>query len=174
MTSPDPRTRSVAAVLYRGGEVSARRDLLAVEDPLEIRVVTADAPEPRRLSMTMRTPGDDADLAAGFLYTEGIVRSREQIADITCSEDHVRVDLAAGVRLPEAVPKRSFVMTSACGVCGRASLDNLRAQPGPADPGSPPARRHGGPRPAGRAAAGAGDLHRDRRDPRGRPVRPPW
>ncbi|MCY0989121.1 formate dehydrogenase accessory sulfurtransferase FdhD [Nannocystis sp. ILAH1] len=138
MTSPDPRTRPVAAVLHRGGEVSARRDLLAVEDPLEIRIVTADDPEPRRLAMTMRTPGDDADLAAGFLFTEGIVRSREQIAGITCSEDHVRVDLAAGVRLPEAVPKRSFVMTSACGVCGRASLDNLRAQPpGPLTPGLP-------------------------------------
>lgn len=138
MTTPDPRTRPAAAVLYRGDEVSARRDLLAVEDPLEIRVVTADDPEPRRLAMTMRTPGDDADLAAGFLFTEGIVRAREQIADITCSEDHVRVDLAAGVRLPTSVPKRSFVMTSACGVCGRESLDDLRARPpAPLTPGSP-------------------------------------
>ena len=138
MTADDPRIRTVSAVVHRGGQVFARHERLAVEDPLEIRVVSDDDPEPRRLAVTMRTPGDDADLVAGFLYTEGLVTRREQIAGITCSEDHVRVDLAPGVRLPEAVPKRSFVMTSACGVCGRASLDGLRARPaGPLTPGRP-------------------------------------
>lgn len=139
MTTPDPRTHPVAAVLRRGDEVVARDELLAVEDPLEIRVCLADAPDDaQRLSMTMRTPGDDRELAAGFLYTEGIITRREQIAGIHCDVDHVRVDFAPGVRLPEAAPKRSFVMTSACGVCGRSSLDGLRAQPpGPLSPGRP-------------------------------------
>ncbi len=139
MTGPvDPRTRAVAARLWRGGEGSERQELLAVEEPLEIRVRLVGDVEDRRLSMTMRTPGDDAELAAGFLFTEGIVARRGQIVDVVCAEDHVRVDLAAGVRLPEAAPTRSFVMTSACGVCGRSSTQGLRAEPpGPLVAGRP-------------------------------------
>ena len=72
MTLHSPRIRPVAAVLYRGGEALEREDLLAVEDPLEIRVRLADGPDAgeRTLSMTMRTPGDDLELAVGFLCTE--------------------------------------------------------------------------------------------------------
>ncbi|MEZ4453597.1 MAG: formate dehydrogenase accessory sulfurtransferase FdhD [Nannocystaceae bacterium] len=127
----DRRVRGVPAILRRGDQAIARDEQVAVEAPLEIRVraITDGEVEERRLSMTMRTPGDDADLAAGFLLTEGIVRARQQIARITEAEDHVLVDLALGVGLPAAVPQRSFVMTSACGVCGRASTDGLRADP---------------------------------------------
>lgn len=140
MTLHSPRIRPVAAVLYRGGEALEREDLLAVEDPLEIRVRLADGPDAgeRTLSMTMRTPGDDLELAVGFLCTEGIVQRPDQIVDLVADRGHVRVDLAPGVRLPAAAPRRSFVMTSACGVCGRSSLEGLRAEPpGPLEPGRP-------------------------------------
>ncbi|HEY8377842.1 MAG TPA: formate dehydrogenase accessory sulfurtransferase FdhD [Nannocystis sp.] len=132
-----PRIRPVTAVLHRGGEQLEREELLAVEEPLEIRVRLADGDRPEHaLSITMRTPGDDVELAVGFLCSEGIVQRREQIADIACDRAHVRIDLAPGVRLPERAPRRSFVMTSACGVCGRTSLEGLRAQPpGPLAPG---------------------------------------
>lgn len=134
----NPRVRLAAAVLRRGDEVVVREDFLAIEEPLEIRVITDDGAGERRLSMTMRTPGDDEELAAGFLYTEGIVARREQIVGVTRGEGHVVVALAAGVRLPEAAPQRSFVMTSACGVCGRSSTEGLRATPpGPLVAGRP-------------------------------------
>lgn len=134
----DPRTRRVAARLRRGDEVIDRRELLAIEEPLEIRVRLAGAAEERRLAMTMRTPGDDRELAAGFLFTEGVVSRREQIGAVVVGSDHVRVELAAGVVLPAAGPTRSFMMTSACGVCGRSSTEGLRAQPpGPLAAGRP-------------------------------------
>jgi FdhD protein len=134
-----PRIRSVTAVQHRGGQQLEREELLAVEDPLEIRVRLADdGGEERALSMTMRTPGDDAELAVGFLCSEGIVQRPEQITDVVVTRSHVRVDLGPGVRLPERAPRRSFVMTSACGVCGRSSLEGLRAEPpGPLAPGRP-------------------------------------
>ena len=134
----DPRTRRVAARLRRGDEVIDRRELLAIEEPLEIRVRLAGEAEERRLAMTMRTPGDDRELAAGFLFTEGVVSRREQIGAVVVGSDHVRVELAAGVVLPAAGPTRSFMMTSACGVCGRSSTEGLRAQPpGPLAAGRP-------------------------------------
>jgi FdhD protein len=133
-----PRIREVTAVQHRGGQALEREELLAVENPLEIRVRLAGEPEPRSLAMTMRTPGDDAELAAGFLCTEGIAQRRDQLLKIHVDRTHVLVDLAAGVRLPDGAHQRSFVMTSACGVCGRASLDGLRAAPpGPLAAGRP-------------------------------------
>jgi FdhD protein len=125
----DPRTRRVAAQLRRGDEVIDRRELLAIEEPLEIRVRLAGEAQERRLAMTMRTPGDDRELAAGFLFTEGIVSRREHITAVVVGSDHVRVELAAGVQLPEGAATRSFMMTSACGVCGRSSTEGLRAEP---------------------------------------------
>lgn len=134
----DPRTRRVAASLRRGGEVIDRRELVALEEPLEIRVRVSGEVGERSLAMTMRTPGDDRELVAGFLYTEGVVARREQIVGVVVADDHVRVELAAGVKLPATVLARSFVMTSACGVCGRGSMAGLRAQlPGPLVPGRP-------------------------------------
>ncbi len=127
--SDDPRTRLASAVLHRGAEVIVREDHLAIEEPLEIRVHTDDGEGERRLSMTMRTPGDDEELAVGFLYTEGIVQRRAQILGVTREPGAVLVALAAGVRLPASQPQRSFVMTSACGVCGRSSTEGLRATP---------------------------------------------
>lgn len=133
----DPRSRPAPAILRRGDETITREDRLAVEEPLEIRVRPFGGDE-RRLSMTMRTPGDDEDLAVGFLFTEGIIQRRAQVVGVACEATRVVVDLAPGVQLSESGPQRSFVMTSACGVCGRSSLEGLRAElPGPLIAGRP-------------------------------------
>ena len=122
------------------GEPPARRerdDLLATEEPLEIRVVRAgDArrgPIPdaaaHRVSVTMRTPGADFELAAGFLFSEGLVDGPEAIAAIRyCVEGEqqynaVNVVLAPGARFDPADLKRNFYATSSCGVCGKASIE---------------------------------------------------
>ena len=114
-----------------GDAVRERFDRLATEEPLEIRVVTGR--ERRTVAVTMRTPGNDFELAAGFLLAEGVVERREEIRSIRYCVDReldeaqrfnvVNVELAA---LPElAMLDRHFLTTSACGVCGKASLEAL-------------------------------------------------
>ena len=107
------------------------QDLLAVEEPLEIRV------NERAISITMRTPGYDFDLAAGFLFTEGIIAGPEAIARIRLTHsdkrsrangNSVTVDLSAGVEFDFDRLARHFYVSSSCGVCGRTSLDALAAQ----------------------------------------------
>ena len=118
-------------------------DVLAVEEPLEIRVLQAVEGEPveRTVSVTMRTPGHDAELAAGFLFTEGLVRSRDDLLHIVpCrrSDNLVRVHLRAGLAFDPAKFERHFYTSSSCGVCGKASLDAVRtAIPCPLDVGGP-------------------------------------
>ena len=113
------------------------RDALAVEEPLEIRVAyTGEHGEPvqKSISITMRTPGDDFDLASGFLFTEGIVRSASDILQIKhCGirgkdglyDNTVRVDLAPGVAVDLKRLERHFYTSSSCGVCGKTSIDAL-------------------------------------------------
>jgi FdhD protein len=101
------------------GSGTAAQDLVAVEDPLQIRVNDRD------LAITMRTPGQDRELAAGFLFTEGLVHSLDQISSIAADDrGAVTVQLAAGVTADFA--DRNFYMTSSCGICGKASIDGLR------------------------------------------------
>ena len=104
--------------------LSTRPDLLAAEEPLEIRV------NDRPLAVTMRTPGDDIDLAAGFLATEGLVRSAPDIASIRlCGDGNVaEVTLAAGLGVDDDRLRRNFLTTSACGVCGKASIESVRVR----------------------------------------------
>jgi FdhD protein len=112
------------------GVADARADTLTVEEPLEIRVAG------KPLSVTMRTPGDDFDLAAGFLVSEGVVHSADHITTIRycagATEDGANtfnvldVGLAAGVPPPDPSIERNFYMTSSCGLCGKASLDAVR------------------------------------------------
>jgi FdhD protein len=100
-----------------------RPDVLAVEEPLEIRIGG------RPLTVTMRTPGDDIDLAAGFLFGEGIVRERDDIAEIRKCDDNVAdVRLAAGVDFAADLLRRNFLTTSACGICGKESIDAVRTR----------------------------------------------
>jgi FdhD protein len=98
--------------------IAPAEDLLAVEEPLQIRVNGRD------LSITMRTPGHDLELAAGFLFTEGILKARADVLAIEGRENTVMLTLADGV---DAGTARNFYTTSSCGVCGKASIESLRA-----------------------------------------------
>ncbi len=100
-------------------------DYLAAEEPLEIQIGR------KPLVVTMRTPGNDKDLAAGFLLTEGIIRERKQLAGLTQprgARNLVRVKLARGVKVPAAALKHRFAANSSCGVCGKDSIDAVRAR----------------------------------------------
>lgn len=133
---------ALALSLVTVGRISAgvddfvSSDVLAVEEPLEIRIglnVNGKI-EHKAVSITMRTPGDDHSLAAGFLFTEGIVRSREQITRIrSCgipakanqAQNTVVVELAAGTEVDLKRLERNFYTTSSCGVCGKSSIEAL-------------------------------------------------
>lgn len=112
---------------------SSDRDVVAVEEPLEIRVgfVEGDVQRQRAVSITMRTPGDDFELAAGFLFTEGLLQSPDQVVGIRhCGRgdaltNTVRVDVRPGVSVELDRLQRNFYTTSSCGVCGKTSLEAL-------------------------------------------------
>ena len=110
------------------GVAEHRADLLAVEEPLEIRV------DDKPLTVTMRTPGDDIDLAAGFLYTEGLLASLDEVHEIRmCDQNVAAVTVKPGrvLRYQQADPPgtaRNFLMTSACGVCGKDSIEAIRVR----------------------------------------------
>jgi FdhD protein len=103
-----------------GGASVRAQDLVAVEEPLQIRLGELD------VAITMRTPGHDRELALGFLYTEGLLVSPDQIADVRVDDSGaVLVSLIAG--LAPAIDARRFYVTSSCGICGKASIDALAA-----------------------------------------------
>jgi FdhD protein len=114
-----------------GPGLTVRPDTLVVEEPLEIRVGG------RPLTVTMRTPGRDFDLAAGFLVSEGVVRHENDVAGIRyCagavddggnSYNVLDVVLSPGVPAPDPSLERNFYTTSSCGLCGKASLDAVRS-----------------------------------------------
>jgi FdhD protein len=114
------------------GNVERKDDYLAAEEPLEIRI--GDQP----LSVTMRTPGHDLELAAGFLFTEGLIQHREQIVAIESVEPVTRDQVKRGnviqaELVEEAAPdfakmRRHFFASSSCGICGKASIDALRSR----------------------------------------------
>jgi FdhD protein len=108
------------------------QDLLAVEEPLEIRLCD------KTVSITMRTPGQDSELACGFLFTEGILVDRGQIQDIQSSSNSATVHLKAGVEVDFERLERHFYTSSSCGVCGKASIDALRMQGCPMAPNGTP------------------------------------
>ncbi|QUH00973.1 formate dehydrogenase accessory sulfurtransferase FdhD [Saccharopolyspora erythraea] len=114
----------------KAGEPRRRPDTLAAEEPLEIRVAS------RPLSVTMRTPGSDVELAHGFLLTEGVITGRDEVAaarfcdspgpDGRNTYNVLDVALAPGVEPPDPSIERNFYTTSSCGVCGKAALDSVR------------------------------------------------
>jgi len=121
----------------RGDSAQAAADQVAVEEPLEIRLGYA-APggrTTRSVSVTMRTPGHDEELALGFLFSESIIHSNKDVAAVAHSgpaapdsgnHNIVRVDLVDGVEPDLDRLQRNFYTTSSCGVCGKSSLDALR------------------------------------------------
>jgi len=114
------------------GPAGSRADLLAVEEPLEIRIGG------QALTVTMRTPGDDLDLAAGFLFTEGLLSAAVDLRQIRMCDENVAdatletSDLPAPAALARATDtrraQRNFLTTSACGVCGKESIDAIRVR----------------------------------------------
>jgi FdhD protein len=105
----------------RDGELEYLPDDLTIEEPLEIRIGR------KVLATTMRTPGHDEELAAGFLVSEGIVRQGQEIARISTSQDNiVIVDLAASVKVKLSSAQRLGTISTSCGLCGKTSIDGIR------------------------------------------------
>jgi FdhD protein len=125
--------RDHPALKWRDGVATGEPDHLAIEEPLEIRLGG------RRFTLTMRTPGHDEELAAGFLLAEGFIASREELGEVR------RVRGAKGAPEPNAIDiilnvpaaglrqrlKRNFVVTSSCGVCGKTSIEALERRIAP-------------------------------------------
>src|SRR5258708_7886195 len=125
--------REHRALKWHGGATSECTEKLAVEEPLEIRLAG------RRFTLTMRTPGHDEELAAGFLFTEGFINDASELGEIR------RVRGRKGVPEPNAIDiilnvpadglrarlKRNFTMSSSCGVCGKTSIDSIRRRVNP-------------------------------------------
>lgn len=133
MTTVRPKSKHKTTVVTVHGEsVRRRSDALATEEPLELRLVAGR--ERQTVAVTMRTPGADFELAAGFLYGEGVLRSRDDLERISyCTDAEQRYNTVnvtlRGSELPDmARLERHFTVTSACGVCGKASLAGLELQ----------------------------------------------
>lgn len=120
-----------------GNKSAITTDAVAVEEPLEIQLCapTAEGSAAKSVSITMRTPGADAELAIGFLFTEGILHSYDEVMsvehygetdDLTGLQNTIRVEVRPDVNIALDSLQRHFYTTSSCGVCGKASLDALR------------------------------------------------
>jgi FdhD protein len=130
-------SQPVTISVVRGSSLQLRDDRVAVEEPLEIRL-GYELPEGRAetsISITMRTPGNDAELATGFLFTESIIRDPSDIALVkpcgspapdSGNTNVIRVELESGISVDLDRLQRHFYTTSSCGVCGKTSLDALR------------------------------------------------
>ena len=129
----DPAVATVQVWRVQDSRTTVQPDELAVEEPLEIRLACdQDGRRVRRgISVTMRTPGHDGELAVGFLFTEGILEGPEQVAKVDDwgPGNVVRVELNPGVAVDLARLERHFYAASSCGVCGKASLEAVRVRP---------------------------------------------
>lgn len=128
------RLRSQRSIVVTRHDESASPDVVAVEEPLEIRLSFEhkNVRVSRNIAITMRTPGHDAELAVGFLFGEGIVRSADDVMSVEhCgtpeqpNHNVLKVTLADDVRPELARLERNFYTTSSCGVCGKSSLEAL-------------------------------------------------
>lgn len=119
-----------------GLQATAVSDVLAVEEPLQISVLidAEDGRVQKNISVTMRTPGNDAELAIGFLFTEGIIHSYNNIAKINCAEEGstfdpkniIRIDFIKNFAPLLNQTDRNFYTTSSCGVCGKGSIESIK------------------------------------------------
>jgi FdhD protein len=124
---------SARVTVFESGRESVRSDQLATEEPLELRLVLMG--QTRTLAVTMRTPGADFELAAGFLHGEGVVDDRDQIRGMSyCTDPEIDAEQQFNIVNVELDPamspdlrplERHFYTTSACGVCGKASIEAL-------------------------------------------------
>jgi FdhD protein len=129
MAQPGKSVDMTTVQQWSDGCVQPTVDYLVAEEPLEIRVNGA------RLSVTMRTPGSDLELAAGFLQTEGIIRERSHIERIAhgprdkqAKNNVVEVKLAAEADFDADTLRRNFFAASSCGICGKAAIESIRVR----------------------------------------------
>jgi len=140
-TAPRQATRPFEIRRFRRGELGTAddADLVATEEPFEIRLGYSRSDGSRAeepVSITMRTPGHDEDLAVGFLFTEGIIRAGSDVQRVVTRGQQaadglinvVRVELTPGVAVDFKRLERNFYISSSCGVCGKASIDAVAVQ----------------------------------------------
>jgi FdhD protein len=131
----DSRLIEVTAWRYDSGSIAARSDSIAIEEPLEIRLGG------RRFTLTMRTPGHDEELAAGFLLAEGFINNRDELGEIRRLRDRsgrlepnaLDVILSVSAESNRTRLQRNFAISSSCGVCGKSSIDALYRRIAPID-----------------------------------------
>lgn len=132
-----PSVSTIQIITFNNGEINNSNDLIAVEEPLEIRIGygPVNNREQKNISITMRTPGHDFELALGFLFTEGIIENAKDVKQIKyCTElntkkdnqNIVRVELTEFVKIDLKKFQRNFYTTSSCGVCGKSSIDAIK------------------------------------------------
>lgn len=120
-----PATRKLTVVRVHGVNAEETDDLVVVEEPLELRLAFREGQQrvSRNLTLTMRTPGDDAALAAGLLFTEGIIERSADILELQQTHPNVvRIELANTVAVDGLLTGRSLRATASCGICGKTSL----------------------------------------------------
>ncbi len=126
----DRRIEHISIHKINSGEINETEDKVAVEEPLQIQLEysTASGRMLKNIAVTMRTPGNDEELAAGFLFTEGIIKNAQAISEIKRSaadENIVQVILKENIIPALGNAARNFYTTSSCGICGKASIDAI-------------------------------------------------
>ena len=127
----------IAIKRFENGFITEREDALSTEEQLEIRVQyrPTDERKVQSLSITMRTPGNDDELAVGFLFTEGITHKKEDVLSAKhvqtlpgISSNYIQVSLSPYLQFNPSQLQRNFYTSSSCGVCGKSSLDSVKTQ----------------------------------------------
>ncbi len=126
----DNRVKNIQLHKINSGAINETTDKVAVEEPLQIQLnySTATGQMLKDIAVTMRTPGNDAELGAGFLFTEGIIKSYEEISEIKhahADENLIHIILKENVMPAMVNAARNFYATSSCGICGKASIDAI-------------------------------------------------
>jgi len=136
LSMPEKSVLRLPIIKIAEGDSIKTDDALAIEEPLEIRLEygTKDNRQIKNVSVTMRTPGNDAELALGFLFTEGIISQRDYVISaahsfIACAENKenvMQISLQQGVVPNLNNTERNFYTTSSCGVCGKGSIASIK------------------------------------------------
>jgi len=127
----DNRVQHITIQKINDAGVTETADKVAVEEPLEIQLEysTQTGRMQKNIAVTMRTPGNDHELAAGFLFTEGIIKNKAAIKEIkqsTADENSVLIILQENIQPTLSNAARNFYSTSSCGICGKASIESIR------------------------------------------------
>jgi FdhD protein len=116
-------------IKIQGSDAVEHTDAIAVEEPLQISISLLNSDSPiinKNISITMRTPGHDQELAIGFLFTEGIIQDSGQIKRVSLEENSINIQLIHSKNIDLGKLERNFYTSSSCGVCGKASIEAIR------------------------------------------------